>query len=255
MKIVRFLTSDGQPNYGKLDGENIYPIKRLFTDTVKMDDKPIAIKNVRIIAPSAPSKIVLVGLNYKEHARELGMELPTEPVIFMKPPSAVIGHLAHIVYPSNIRQLDYEAELACVIKRKAYRIDSKEAGDFILGYTCLNDVTARDLQRQDGQWTRAKSFDTFCPVGPHIETDIDPSELKIELILNGNTRQRCETSDMIFSPEDLVAFISRVMTLFPGDIVSTGTSKGVGPMVSGDEVEVQIEGIGVLRNKVMPSPK
>ncbi|NQT47073.1 MAG: fumarylacetoacetate hydrolase family protein [Candidatus Omnitrophica bacterium] len=255
MKIVRFLTSDGQPNYGRIDGENIYLIDTPFSDTIKMGDKPIAIDSVRIVAPSAPSKIILVGLNYKEHARELGMELPTEPIIFMKPPSAVIGHLADIIYPSNVAQLDYEAELACVIKKRAHRINAKEAGDYILGYTCLNDVTARDLQKKDGQWTRAKSFDTFCPVGPHIETEIDPRGLKVELVLNGNTRQRCETSDMIFSPEDLVAFISRVMTLFPGDIISTGTPKGVGPMVPGDEVEVQIEGIGVLRNKVMPSPK
>jgi len=202
------------------------------------------------IAPSAPSKIIAVGLNYIDHANELKMELPKEPLIFIKPATSIIGHLDKIIYPESVKRLDYEAELAIVIKRICKDVPEKTAGDYILGYTCLNDVTARDLQKRDGQWTRAKSFDTFCPVGPHIATDIDPGDLKIDLYLNKKIKQSSSTKNLIFKPHHLVSFISKVCTLMPGDLIATGTPHGVGSMDVGDEVEVRIEGIGRLINKV-----
>lgn len=199
-----------------------------------------------------PSKIICVGLNYRDHAAELKMEIPKTPIIFLKPPTAVIGQNDEITYPEGLtKELHYEAELALVIKDKTYRIDEKDAGKHLLGFTCANDVTARDLQRQDGQWTRSKSFDTFCPVGPTVVSGIDPDDLAIRLYLNGKVKQDSRTSQMIFKPAFLLYFISRVMTLLPGDIILTGTPAGVGPMKIGDTVEVEIEGIGRLRNRVV----
>ncbi len=198
-----------------------------------------------------PSKIIAVGLNYTDHAKELRMECPKEPLIFIKPPTTVIGHLDNIVYPPSVSRLDYEAELAVVIKQKAKDVPVEAAKEYILGYTCLNDVTARDLQAKDGQWTRAKSFDTFCPVGPHVVTDVDPTDLKIELFLNNELKQSSSTKNQIFSPEYLVSFISKVCTLLPGDIIATGTPAGVGPMQRGDNIEVRIEKIGSLKNRVV----
>jgi len=197
-----------------------------------------------------PSKIVCVGLNYKDHARELGMKLPKEPVIFIKPPSSIIGNGGYIIYPKGVKRLDYEAELAFVIKRKAKNIPIGKAAKYILGYTCFNDVTARDLQKRDIQWTRAKSFDTFAPMGPRIVADIDPMRLGIRLYKNGALKQASNTRNLIFSPYRLLSFISGIMLLLPGDIISTGTPKGVGPMNAGDVVEVVIDGIGTLQNKV-----
>jgi 2-keto-4-pentenoate hydratase/2-oxohepta-3-ene-1,7-dioic acid hydratase in catechol pathway len=186
-----------------------------------------------------PSKIICVGLNYRDHAKELGMEIPRYPVIFLKPPSALIGDGDSIVYPSQTKNLHYEAELAVVIGKKGK-----------LGFACANDVTARDLQKLDGQWTRAKSFDTFCPVGPRIVSDLDPDRLDIQLYLNGELKQSSNTSNMIFGVDYLVSFISQIMTLEPDDIILTGTPPGVGPMRVGDRVEVEIEGIGKLVNNV-----
>lgn len=204
----------------------------------------IPIKSIR------PTKVVCVGTNYGDHARELNMRIPREPLIFLKSPSSLIYNSDKIIYPPGIGRLDYEAELAVVIKKKAKRVREEEARKYILGYTCLNDVTARDLQKRDGQWTRSKSFDTFCPIGPAIETGLDTSKLKIESYLNGELKQSSCTSDLIFPVERLVAFISGVMTLLPGDIISTGTPSGVGPMKAGDIIEIRIEGIGTLKNEV-----
>ena len=197
-----------------------------------------------------PSKIVCAGLNYLDHAKEMNMDIPKEPIIFLKAPSSVINDNEFIVYPEQTKELHYEAELAIIIKDKIRNIAESEASSHILGYTCANDVTARDLQRADGQWGRAKSFDTFCPVGPIIVSDIDPNDLEIKALLNGKVVQKSRTSQMIFKPAYLVSFISRIMTLLPGDIILTGTPPGIGPMQKGDRVVVEIEGIGALTNTV-----
>ena len=196
-------------------------------------------------------KIILVGLNYRDHARELKMPIPKNPIIFLKPPTTLIGNLDKIIYPKQSKRIDYEAELALVIKKTCRNIKSQDAKKYILGYTCLNDVTARDLQKIDGQWTRAKSFDSFCPIGPWIETDLDPSKLQIRCWLNNKLKQDSSTAQLIFPVEKLVSFISSIMTLYPGDVISTGTPSGVGPMQPGDRVEVEIEGIGKLTNQVV----
>jgi 2-keto-4-pentenoate hydratase/2-oxohepta-3-ene-1,7-dioic acid hydratase in catechol pathway len=209
---------------------------------------------MRLLA-QAPSKIILVGLNYRDHARELGMPIPREPVIFLKPPTALIGHTMNIVYPAGVKRLDYEAELALVIKKEAKDLSPERVKDYIAGYTCLNDVTARDLQKRDGQWTRAKSFDTFCPVGPVLKAGLDVSDVRIRSYLNGQCKQDSTTAHLIFSVPELVSFISHVMTLIPGDIIATGTPAGVGPMKPGDIIEIEIEGIGRLRNRVVSPTK
>jgi 2-keto-4-pentenoate hydratase/2-oxohepta-3-ene-1,7-dioic acid hydratase in catechol pathway len=196
-----------------------------------------------------------VGRNYKDHAAEMGNPLPAEPLLFLKPSTAVIGPHEAIMYPEMSSRVDYEGELAVVMKRRTYRLeDEAEAADRILGYTCLNDVTARDLQEKDKQFTRAKSFDTFAAVGPCIATDLDPAGLEIKTFLNGKLRQSSNTKHLIFSVPFLVCFISRIMTLLPGDIITTGTPAGVGPMLPGDRVDVQIEGIGTLSNSVHKIP-
>lgn len=197
-----------------------------------------------------PSKIVCVGLNYKDHARELKMELPTHPIIFLKPPSSLIFHGDPIIYPPQTKELHFEAELAVVIKDRIKNITAEEAPKHILGFTCGNDVTARDLQRIDGQWTRSKSFDTFCALGPEIVPGIDPGALDIKLYLNGEVKQSSNTSNMIFDVDHLVSFISQIMTLEPEDVIMTGTPPGVGPMEKGDRVMVEIEKIGKLENTV-----
>ncbi|MDD4179247.1 MAG: fumarylacetoacetate hydrolase family protein [Candidatus Margulisbacteria bacterium] len=198
-----------------------------------------------------PSKIVCVGLNYRDHAREMQLETPAYPVIFLKPPSALIFNNDAIIYPPMTKELHYEAELAIVIKDRIKNIKKEEAVKHILGYTCGNDITARDLQRLDGQWTRAKSFDTFCALGPEIVSGIDPGNLAIKLYLNGALKQSSNTSNLIFDPNYIVSFISQVMTLEPEDIILTGTPAGIGPMKVGDTVEVEIEKIGKLTNKVV----
>ncbi len=217
-------------------------------DTCTMGDR---IEIERFLAPVQPSKIIAVGLNYRDHAREMGLEPPGEPILFMKPATAVIGPFDEIRYPSQSSRVDYEAELAVVIGTACRNVRASQAKDCILGYTCLNDVTARDLQAKDGQWTRAKSFDTFAPIGPWIATDIeDPHALSITARLNGEVKQSSNTSNLIFSVFELVEFISSVMTLKPGDVIATGTPSGVGPMLPGDEIAIEIEGIGVLSNRV-----
>jgi len=249
MRLVRFQVQ-GRPAFGilnngevgELDGEGYTSLTSIRTTHGTSD--------VKFLAPCVPTKIVAVGLNYRDHARELGMAVPEDPILFLKPPTSLIGPGDAIISPPMSRQIDYEGELGIVIRDRVHGIAPNEVRDHILGYTCANDVTARDLQKKDGQWTRAKGFDTFCPVGPWIETDLDPADLLVESYLNGERRQSSRTSQFIFSIERLVSFISHVMTLQPGDLIITGTPAGIGPMRPGDEIEVRIAGIGSLKNRV-----
>jgi len=212
-----------------------------------VDETAVASNMTHVVAPS---KIVCVGRNYAEHAKELGNEAPTEPILFLKPPSAVLAPGGTIVRPPQSQRVDFEGELAIVISRRARGVPRAQWRDYILGFTCANDVTARDLQKKDVQFTRGKSFDTFCPIGPEIETDLDPSALSLVTRVNGEVKQNGNTRDMIFKPDFLIEFITAVMTLCPGDVILTGTPSGVGPLNAGDDVEVEIEGIGTLRNHV-----
>jgi len=197
-----------------------------------------------------PTKIVAVGRNYAEHAKELGNEAPPEPIIFLKPPSALLPHEGTIVRPPQSQRVDHEGELAIVIGKRAHNVPADLWRDFVRGFTCANDVTARDLQKKDVQFTRGKGFDTFCPIGPCIETDLDPADLALSTRVNGVVKQNGRTSMMIFSCATIIEFITSVMTLEPGDVILTGTPAGVGPLQAGDVVEVEIEGIGILRNHV-----
>jgi 2-keto-4-pentenoate hydratase/2-oxohepta-3-ene-1,7-dioic acid hydratase in catechol pathway len=249
MRFVRFLVQ-GRAAYGILDNDEIAELDSAGYNALAPVRARHQAAAVNLLAPCAPTKIVAVGLNYRDHARELGMQVPESPILFLKPPTSVVGPGQAIVRPAMSGQVDYEAELGIVIRDRISGISPAESRGHILGYTCANDVTARDLQKKDGQWTRAKSFDTFCPVGPWIETDLDPADLLVESYLNGERRQSSRTSQFIFSVEHLVSFISQVMTLEPGDLIITGTPAGIGPMQAGDEVEVKIEGIGSLVNKV-----
>ncbi|MBF0215671.1 MAG: fumarylacetoacetate hydrolase family protein [Candidatus Omnitrophica bacterium] len=206
------------------------------------------IGDIKLLSPVLPSKIICVGLNYKDHASELGMNIPEEPVIFMKPSTALIGPNDCIVRPGKGIRVDHEAELAIVVGKPAKNIEPEDASGHILGYTCLNDITARDIQKKDGQWTRCKSFDTFCPVGPWVETEIDISDLRVRALVNGVIKQDSSTRELIFGIDYIVSFISKIMTLLPGDIIATGTPPGVGPLSDGDVVAVEIDGIGKLTN-------
>jgi 2-keto-4-pentenoate hydratase/2-oxohepta-3-ene-1,7-dioic acid hydratase in catechol pathway len=210
-----------------------------------------ALADVRLLSPILPSKVVCVGRNYAEHAAELGNELPPEPLLFLKPSTSIIGHRDVVRLPPQSKQVEHEAELAVVIGASgARRVDRASAAKAIFGYTCANDVTARDLQRSDGQWTRAKGFDSFCPLGPWIVTDLDVSDLEVRCEVNEEVRQLGRTKDMVFDPATLVSYVSHVMTLLPGDVVLTGTPAGVSPILDGDVVTVRIEGLGELANPV-----
>ena len=217
------------------------------------EGKVFELSELEVLTPTDPSKIICVGLNYHDHAKELNMNTPDEPLIFMKPPSAVIGHGDKIIYPKTSQHVDYEAELAVVIGKRCRNIIAKRANDVIAGYTCFNDVTARDFQRQDGQWTRAKSFDTFAPFGPYIASpdEFNPENAPIKSRINGELQQDSNTSNLIFDIPTLIEFISGIMTLELGDIIATGTPAGVGELQRGDIVEIEIEGIGILRNEVV----
>lgn len=210
----------------------------------------VPLSDARLLPPVVPGKIVAVGRNYADHAKELGNEVPAEPIIFLKAPSSLLEPNGEIEIPSMSERVDYEGELAIVVGRKARRVRAADWRNHVLGFTCANDVTARDLQKRDVQFTRGKSFDTFCPLGPCIVTTLDPSSLAVTTRLNGEVKQAGRTSDMIFSPAQLFEFITAIMTLEPGDVILTGTPAGVGPMNAGDKVEVEIEGIGILRNRV-----
>lgn len=248
LKIGRFSREDSI-FYGVVEGERVIEVDDPFKST-SPNGVVHNIEHLNALAPCLPGKAVCVGLNYREHAAEVGMDLPSEPVLFIKPSSSVIGTGDYIEYPEMSQRVDYEAELAIVIGARCKNVGVEEAAGYVLGYTCANDVTARDLQQKDGQWTRAKSFDTFLPLGPYIIKGVDPDRLGISLYLNGEVRQKSNTEDMIFKTGELVSFISRVMTLNPGDIILTGTPPGIGPMQRGDRVEVMIELLGTLSNTV-----
>lgn len=249
MKYVRFET-ETLPRYGRLEGNDVLELDGPPFASPAPTGRRFSLDRVRLLAPVCPTKIVCLGLNYRDHAREFGQALPEEPCLFLKPETAVIGPGDTIRCPEMSQRVDYEAELAIVIARTARNVAAADAAAHILGYTCLNDVTARDLQRKDGQWTRAKGFDTFCPIGPWITDEIAPDAAPIELRLNGEVRQRSNTSEFVFATAQALSFISRIMTLRPGDVIATGTPAGVGPIKPGDIVEVRIEGIGVLSNPV-----
>lgn len=252
MKYLRFqLPNTSHWNWGVVENHPI--IEQLthsyFESSIK-NGQTYEISQVKLGSPVLPSKIIAVGLNYRDHIHEFGHPVPDHPILFLKPPTALIGPGDEIVLPRQSQQVDFEGELAVVIKKTAFQITREEAPGYILGYTCLNDVTARDLQKIDGQWTRAKSFDTFAPLGPWIVSGINPARLRIITRVNGIIRQQSETSQLLFSVNELVSFISRIMTLLPGDVIATGTPSGVGPLVPGDLVEVDIDEIGILTNQV-----
>ena len=207
----------------------------------------------RLLPPCSPTKIVCVGRNYAEHAKEMGADVPPEPTIFLKPPSSLIASGDAIVYPRLTQRLDYEGELGVVIGRRAHKVKSADAAAYILGYTPVNDVTARDLQRKDGQWTRGKGFDTFCPVGPYIvpRDEVNLKELRVRTFVDGEKKQDAAIAEMIFSVDNIIAYVSAFMTLEPGDLIATGTPSGVGPMQPGSQVRVEIEGIGAVENSII----
>lgn len=251
MKYIRFRSDGSNEIYGVLDGDTVKEIEGEIFGDHSVTDRAYALGEVKVLPPCTPTKIVAVGLNYSDHAQEMGKDLPEEPRLFLKPHTAVIADGEEIKYPYHMSErVDFEGELGVVIGKKASHVSEEEALDYVFGYTCVNDVTARDLQAKDIQFTRAKGFDTFAPVGPVIETELDPGALEIKTTLNGEVKQHSSTSHLIFGVPHLVSFISKVMTLLPGDIISTGTPEGVAPMKKGDKVEVSVQGIGTLRNYV-----
>jgi len=250
MKIIRY-EAESTIKWGVIEGDAVREMEGDPFGHFHLTSKTTRMQEVKLLAPCLPSKIVALGLNYRDHAEEMKIALPKEPLLFLKPSTSVIGPGEAIVYPKMSKRVDYEAELGVVIGKAAKGISEERAGEYILGYTCLNDVTARDLQPQNGQWTTAKGFDTFAPIGPWIVTDIDPHHLDVASYLNGERRQHSNTKNLIFGPRQLVSFISRVMTLLPGDVIATGTPSGIGPMAVGDKIEVVIEGIGTLNNVVV----
>lgn len=255
MKLCRFLhSSSAEARFGVIADEKVYPVTvdEYFNPREAPGSQTVlALNEVRLLAPVTPSKIVCVGRNYREHAAELGNKMPEEPLLFLKAPSAVIGSEDVIELPPQSDQVEHEGELGVVIGRKARQIQPDEDPlDFVLGYTCVNDVTARDLQRKDVQFTRGKSFDTFCPVGPVIVTNMNPLDATVVTRLNGDIRQQGRTSDMAFPVPFLIKYIADIMTLYPGDLIATGTPAGVSRMKPGDIVEVEVSGVGVLRNQI-----
>ena len=250
MKIVRIHTDEGI-SYGGVEPEGI----RLYQGSPLVAWEPtevvVPFAGARLLAPVFPTKVVAVGKNYVAHAEETASEVPEDPIIFIKPATSVIGPGVPVVYPPDSHDVQHEAELAVVIGTVARNVKAEDVQNVILGYTAGNDVTARDLQRKDGQWIRGKGFDTFCPLGPAIETELDPLEgLHIECRVNGEVRQSGSTADMVFGVAELIEFITRVMTLLPGDVILTGTPAGISSVLPGDTMEVEIEGIGVLMNPV-----
>jgi 2-keto-4-pentenoate hydratase/2-oxohepta-3-ene-1,7-dioic acid hydratase in catechol pathway len=255
---VRFLTQ-GKIKYGVQEHEHIKGYRGSpFTnpDTGRIyffaDDTKYKLGEVKLLAPSKPTKIVCLGLNYHKHVEETGLKLPEDPLLFLKPPSAIINPDEYVVRPNlPVKgRVDYEGEVGVVIGKKAKDVPENKAGEYILGYTCVNDVSARYAQEKDGQWTRGKGFDTFCPMGPCIGTEGDPNKIGIETLINGQIKQNSDTSYLIFKIPYLIAFISGVMTLMPGDVIATGTPEGIGPMNPGDVVEIRIENVGILKHFV-----
>jgi 2-keto-4-pentenoate hydratase/2-oxohepta-3-ene-1,7-dioic acid hydratase in catechol pathway len=242
---------DGRDRYGLVEGTSVRRLSAAPWAGGLPEGAPVALADVQLLAPVEPSKIVCVGRNYRAHAKELGNEVPALPLLFLKPPSAVIGPQEAIRCPEQSKEVHHEGELGVVVGRTLSRASAVEAKLAVFGYTCVNDVTARDIQREEKQFTRAKGFDTFCPVGPVVETALDPLDVSVVCRVNGAEKQRGHTRDMVFDPFALLAFISGVMTLWPGDLVATGTPEGVGAIHRGDWIEVEIPGVGVLRNPVV----
>ena len=251
MRIVRYETQDGKkPKYGWLLDDKVGEIGGSIFGRYRRKEAETPLADVKLLAPSEPTKIVCVGRNYVEHAKELGNEVPNIPLIFTKPPSSIISNGETIILPPQSAQVEHEAELVVVIGKRGRHIAAENAKKHILGYTIGNDVTARDLQKSDGQWTRAKGFDTFCPFGPWIDTEFDPADAVVTCRVNGQMRQMASTRDIVFNVGVLISYVSSVMTLDPGDLIFTGTPAGVGELKNGDEVVVEIEGLGVLKNPV-----
>jgi 2-keto-4-pentenoate hydratase/2-oxohepta-3-ene-1,7-dioic acid hydratase in catechol pathway len=257
MRICRFIhDSFPQPRYGSVENNSVSPLIStgdffVEWESLRTEPSSFPLSEVQLLAPVEPSKIVCVGRNYLEHAAELGNKVPEQPLLFLKAPSALIGPDEDILLPPESQQVEHEGELGVVIRRRASRIgEDEDPLSYVWGYTCVNDVTARDLQRKDVQFTRAKSFDTFCPAGPFIETQADPLDLLVSTRLNGQVKQSARTSAMAFSVPFLIRYISHAMTLLPGDLIATGTPAGVSKMQQGDVVEVEVEGLGILRNSV-----
>jgi 2-keto-4-pentenoate hydratase/2-oxohepta-3-ene-1,7-dioic acid hydratase in catechol pathway len=251
MKVVRFDSPHKIPVYGLLEENVVYALDGKPSAKTQPGRRIGSVDTLTLLAPCDPTKIIAVGRNYREHAAEHGAEVPAEPLIFLKPPSSIIGPGAPIILPSMSKQVEHEAELVVVIGRRGRQIHRESAWGHILGFTCGNDVTARDLQRADGQWARSKGFDTFCPLGPWIESDLDATDVDVVARVNGQVRQQGRTREMIYDLPTLISYISNIMTLEPGDVILTGTPAGVGPLEPGDVVEVEVEGIGVLRNPVI----
>jgi 2-keto-4-pentenoate hydratase/2-oxohepta-3-ene-1,7-dioic acid hydratase in catechol pathway len=251
MRIIRYRQKPQTPPlWGWIDNDRIGVLDGSPFDEFKREEATLPLESAHLLPPVDPSKIICVGLNYPEHAAEHEAEVPELPLLFFKPPSSIIGPEETILIPPQSQRVEHEAELAVVISQPGRWISPDNANDYILGYTAANDVTARDLQRLDGQWTRGKGFDTFCPIGPWIDTDLDPADTLITCAVNGQMRQMASTRDMVFTVQHLVAFISSVMTLETGDVILTGTPTGVGPLLDGDVVTINIEGLGTLRNPV-----
>jgi len=251
LKYCRY-SAGGETRWGVLDQDTVTPLDgNPFDGPSSTAGDSLALSSVQLLPPCLPSKILGVGTNYRAHAAEMGKPIPDEPLLFMKPPSALIGHNQPIIRPSGSWRVDFEGELAVVIGRPARRVAEKDAFDYIFGFTVCNDVTVRDLQKKDGQFTRAKGFDTFCPVGPVLAVGLDPADLRIRTWQNGALKQDSRTSDLIFSVARVIAVASRVMTLEPGDLITTGTPSGVGPIQPGDRVDIEVEGIGILSNPVV----
>jgi len=251
MRIVRYETQDGKkPKYGWLLDDKVGEIGGNIFGRYQRKEAETPLADVRLLAPSEPTKILCVGRNYVEHAKELGNEVPKIPLIFMKPPSSIISNGDTIILPPQSTQVEHEGELVVVIGKRGRHITPENARKHILGYTIGNDVTARDLQKSDGQWTRAKGFDTFCPFGPWIDTEFDPADAVVTCRVNGQMRQMASTRDMVFNVGVLISYVSSVMTLDSGDLIFTGTPSGVGQLKDGDEVSVEIEGLGEIKNKV-----
>ena len=250
MRLIRYQTQTEGPRYGWLLDDQVGPIEGSIFGEFRRMEAELPLAEARLLPPVLPGKILCIGRNYAAHVREHNAEIPEVPLLFLKPPSSLIGPEDTILLPPQSQQVEHEGELVVVLGRRGRWIAAEEALDYLLGYTVGNDVTARDLQRRDGQWTRAKGFDTFCPVGPWIETDFDPADALVTCSVNGEMRQMASTRDMLFTVRQLVAYASSVMTLEPGDLLFTGTPAGVGPLEPGDRVEVSIEGLGVLGNPV-----
>jgi 2-keto-4-pentenoate hydratase/2-oxohepta-3-ene-1,7-dioic acid hydratase in catechol pathway len=250
MRVCRYRLG-GHDRYGAVEGKEVRALTAAPWAGGLPEGKPLPLADVTLLAPVEPSKVVCVGRNYRAHAKELGNEVPSVPLLFLKPSTSVVGPQDAIRCPEQSKEVHHEAELAVVVGRTLTRASAVEARLAVFGYACLNDVTARDIQREEKQFTRAKGFDTFCPIGPVVETGLDPLDVSVVCRVNGAEKQRGHTRDMVFDPFALLSFISGVMTLLPGDVVATGTPEGVGPIRRGDWVEVEIPGIGVLRNPVI----